>query len=168
MNNLKFNWLGQGMHFGVQTKFFSLNAHGIDLIFSIHKNPSFLEGEPMFIINREPKKNIGTINKERVVNELINEVYLVITDTDFRKRTKHSYYLLKFVTESSVMSIGGYSDSPYQMTPDNSYLVCTVDFINLIAKMTKVESMDPLLETGFKPLICLFDKNELTKELLRD
>jgi hypothetical protein len=168
VNDLKFNWIGTGMHYGANTKFFSLNAYGIDLVFSIHKNPTFSEGDCTFLIHREPKKDLGTINKERVVNETITDVFLIITDSEFRKKTRHSYYIVKFITESAVITVGAYSDSPYEMTPDTCYLLCTDDFINFIANLNRVSDKEPLLDTGFRSLLCVFDKNELTKELLRD
>jgi uncharacterized protein Veg len=166
MNDLKFNWIGEGMHYGQDTHFFCLRAFNIDLVYSINKRTKMSDGEESFLINRETQKSIGSINKNRTVDETINSVFLIKTDDAFHKKFKHSYYLLKFVTESNVITIGKYVDN---INASNSfYLICGTDFINLLAEAKKIESADDIRETAFKPLMCIFDRNEMTKELLRD
>jgi hypothetical protein len=161
---LRFNWTGDGFAFGAKVKFFSINAHGLELVFSIFKQSG---AECPFAIKREAK-NIKTVNKERVVEEDIKNIYIIRTDAAFRKRFKHSYYVLKFETENFVINVGAYADSMDAMTPNNSYLLCTTDFVNLLAEYQKVETAEQLAESSFSPLMCLIDKNEMTKELLRE
>jgi|SRR5208337_452764 len=166
MNDLKFNWLGQGMHYGQDTYFFCLTAFNIDLVYSINKKTKMSDGEESFIINRVTQKSIGNVNKNRTVDETINNVFLIKTDEEFHKKFKHSYYLLKFITENNVITIGKYSDN---VVPNASfYLICSTDYINLLADTKKVECADDIRETAFRPLMCVFDRNEMTKELLRD
>lgn len=165
MNDLKFNWLGQGMHYGQNVSFFCLTAFNIDLVYSISKKTKMSDEEESFIINRETQKTIGSINKNRIVDETINNVLLIKTDEAFHKKFKHSYYLLKFVTENNVVTIGRYSDN---ISNSSFYLICGTDFINLLAEAKKIELADDIRDTVFKPLMCVFDRNEMTKELLRD
>lgn len=161
---LKFNWIGDGFAFGSKVKFFSVSAHGLELVFSIFKQS---DGECPFAVRRE-SKNTKTVNKERMIDEDVKNIYLIRTDSAFRKKFRHSYYVLKFETENFVVNIGAYADSMEAMTPNNSYLLCTTDFINLLAEYQKIETAEQLAESSFSPLMCLIDKNEMTKELLRE
>jgi hypothetical protein len=162
--DLKFNWLGDGFSFGQKVKFFSVSAHGLELMFSIYKHAT---EEGVFSIKRETK-SLKTINKNFTIDEDVKNIYLIKTDVDFRKKMKHSYHIIKFETESHIVNIGAYSDSLDEMTPNNSYLLCTSDFINLLAPTEKIEDIEQIRDTCFNPLMCLLDKNEMTKELLRE
>jgi len=162
--DLKFNWLGDGFSFGQKVKFFSISAHGLELVFSIFKHAT---EDGVFSIRRETK-NIKTINKSTTVEEDVKNIYLIKTDNDFRKKTKHSYHIIKFETENYIVNIGAYSDSQNEMTPNNSYLLCTSEFINLLAPTEKIEDIEQIRNTCFNPMMCLLDKNEMTKELLKE
>jgi hypothetical protein len=164
MNNIKLNWLGEGFTFGKKTKFFCINAHGLDLVFSIYKS-SGVDGA--FGIHRE-SKNTKTINKERIIDEEVKSMLLIKTDDEFRNKFKHSYYILKLETDNYVANLGAYCDTRNPMSVDNIYLLCTTDFVNLLAEGKKVELAEDLRDSNFESLMCLIDENEMTKELLRD
>jgi hypothetical protein len=160
--DLKFNWIGQGFSFGQQMKFFCISAHALDLVFSIRRDS---EGHG-FVITRETK-NIKTINRLVKIEEDVKNIFLIVTDEAFEKKFKRAYYILKFETENYVATVGTYTDNVgYGVA--NTYVLCTTDFINLLAATVKVETADQLRLTDFGSLMCIIDKNEMTKELLRE
>ena len=160
-----FDWIGEGFSYGQKVNFFQITTEEVPLVFCIYKTTSFSD-EP-FVIERV-SKNIKSINIQNEIEEEIKAVYLIKTDNDFRKKFRRSYYLLKFITELEVVTIGAYTDNEKRMTPDNLYLLCEKDFINILAKAEKVESISQLAITAFDPLKSIFDKKELAKDLLRE
>ena len=166
MNHLIFKWYGEGFNYGQKVKYLCLEANQVELIFAIHKSTS-LSDEP-FIIERT-NKNANTIVIHHEADVIVDDVHLIKTDDDFRKKFKHSYYILKFVTRSDnhVITIGVYSDSDKKLNSNNCYLLCTQDFINLLASSVIVREPEQLVGTTFEPLKCLFSKKELAIELLK-
>lgn len=162
---MKFNWIGDAFEYGSRLNFFSISAHNVDLNFVLYP-VSDPDDEAVFGVQRSPK-NPNTINKETEIDENINEVYLIQTGESFRKSFKRSYRILKFVTDNHVISIGIYNDNGKKPTPDNSYLLCTTDFINLLAESEKIENAEQIKDTPFQELMCIFSKKELAKELLK-
>lgn len=162
---MKFNWIGDAFEYGSRLNFFSISAHNVELNFVLYP-VSDPDDDAIFGIQRS-SKNPNTINKEIEIDEDIEEVYLIETDNDFRKKFKRSYQMMKFVTSDHVISVGIYNDNGKQPTPDNSYLLCTTDFINLLADSKKIENADQIKDTPFRELMCIFSKKELAKELLK-
>ena len=160
-----FDWRGEGFTYGQKVSFFQITYEDVPLVFCIYKTTSFSD-EP-FVIERI-KKNIKSININDEIEEEIKNIYLIKTDDDFRKEFKRSCYILKFVTETEVVTIGAYTDNQKKMTPDNLYLLCERDFINVLAKGELVESVEQIEMTAFDPLKPIFNKKELAKELLRE
>jgi hypothetical protein len=144
---------------------FSITTQKVELIYTIHKATS-VSDEP-FLIERIAK-NKGTINITREVEEEVSEAHIITTDDDFRKRFKRSYHLIKLVTDTEVITIGAYTDSSKKMAADNLYVLCTTDFINLLARSEKIINADQLNNTHFEPLKCVFSSKELAMELLRN
>lgn len=162
-----FKWHGDGFSFGQKVDYFCLEISNIEveLIFCIHKSTSL--SDEAFKIERA-NKNVNTINIRNEIDEKVQAVYLVKTDETFRKKFKRSYYIIRFFLENeSVFSIGAYSDSEKRMTANNCYLICTLDFINLLADASKIIGPEQLVGTIFEPLKCLFSKKELAIELLK-
>jgi hypothetical protein len=165
MNNLIFKWYGSGFDYGQKVKFFCLEIDQVELIFTIHKS-THLSDEP-FLIERSTKKNVNTITTEHESGEVVSSIHLIKTDENFRKKFKRSYYLLKFITADQVFTIGAYSDSSSKMNAMNSYLLCTHEFINLLADSVVVTEPQQIMNTAFECLKCLFSKKELAIELLK-
>ena len=160
-----FDWIGEGFTYGQKVSFFQITSEDVPLVFCIYKTTSFSD-EP-FVIERI-SKNIKSINIQHEIEEKVDAVFIIKTDDDFRKKFKRSYYLLKLVTESEVITIGAYTDNEKRMKPDNLYLLCEKDFINILARADLVESVDQISTTAFDPLKPIFNKKELAKELLRE
>lgn len=160
-----FDWIGEGFSYGEKTRFFSITTEGVQLVFCIYKTTSFSD-EP-FVIERI-SKNINSINIETPIEEEIKNIYMVNTDDFFRKKFKRSYYLLKIETESEVITLGAYTDNNRIMTPDNLYLLCNTDYINILARTELVTEVEQIDYTAFKPLKAIFNKKELAIELLRE
>jgi hypothetical protein len=66
-----------------------------------------------------------------------------------------------------VFTIGIYNDNGKKPTVDNSYLLCTTDFVNVLARAEKITGSKQIENTPFAALGSLFNKNELTKKLLK-
>lgn len=160
-----FDWIGEGFTYGQKVSFFQITSEDVPLVFCIYKTTSFSD-EP-FVVERI-SKNIKSINVNHEIEEEIKNVYLIKTEDDFRKKFKRSYYILKFETESNIITIGAYTDNEKRMKPDNLYLLCEKDFINILARADLVESVDQISTTAFDPLKPIFNKKELAKELLRE
>ena len=160
-----FDWTGKSFSFGQKVDFFQITFEEVPLVFNIYKTTSFSD-EP-FVIERV-SKNIKLIEIQHEVEEEIKETHLIKTDDDFRKKFKRSYYLLKFITENDIITLGAYTDNQKKMTPDNLYILCERDFINILAKSELIESIDQIAMTAFDPLKSTFNKKELAKELLRE
>ena len=160
-----FDWTGKSFSFGQKVDFFQITFEEVPLVFNIYKTTSF-SNEP-FVIERI-SKNIKLIEIRHEIEEEIKEIHLIKTDDDFRKKFKRSYYLLKFITENDIITVGAYTDNQQRMTPDNLYLLCERDFINILAKSELIESIDQIAMTAFDPLKSIFSKKELAKELLRE
>lgn len=160
-----FDWTGKSFSFGQKVNFFQITFEEVPLVFCIYKTTSFSD-EP-FVIERV-SKNIKLIEIQHEIEEEIKEIHLIKTDDDFRKKFKRSYYLLKFITENDIITLGAYTDNQKRMTPDNLYLLCEIDFINILAKSDLVESIDQIAMTAFDPLKSILNKKELAKELLRE
>lgn len=159
-----FDWIGEGFNYGKKINFFSITTEDVQLIFCIYKTTTFSD-EP-FVIERATK-NINSINIQNEIEEEIKNIYIVKTDDFFRKKFKRSYYLLKFETESRIITVGAYTDNRMAITPDNMYLVCEGSYINILAETEVVESAEQLDGTAFGPLKAIFNKKELAKELLK-
>ena len=160
-----FNWIGEGFNYGQKMKFFCISKEGVQLTYAVYKTTSV--SDMLFKIERA-RKNTSTIKIDREIEEPIKAVFLVKTDDDFRKKFKRSYDILKLATESRVITIGAYTDNEKRMSTDNLYLICDIDFINLLADATKIESIEQIIGSPFEPLKVLFDKKELALELLKD
>ncbi len=164
-------WHGEGYTYAAVRYFVLFEAHGVDLLFVAYKQRDLKDEEEFknhyFYVDRASNKFMKTITPTWEIEEEVESVYLIKTDDDFRKRLHHSYYIMKFVTENEVLTIGAYTDTKNKPTEDNSYLLCTTDFINLLAPSQKVETGKELKDTSFEKMMCLFDKKELAKELLR-
>jgi len=160
-----FDWIGEGFSFGQRVKFFQITYEDVLLVFCIYKTTLFSD-EP-FVIERITK-NIKSINIQHEIEEEIKDIHLIKTDDNFRKKFKRSYYLLKFITENDVITIGAYTDNQKKMMPDNLYLLCERDFINVLAKTDIIKSIDQIAMTAFDPLKSTLNKKELAKELLRE
>ena len=160
-----FDWIGEGFTYGQKVSFFQITSEDVPLVFCIYKTTSFSD-EP-FVLERI-SKNIKSINIKHEIEEEVKNVYLIKTDDVFRKKFKRSYYVVKFETESNVITVGAYTDNHMRMKPDNLYLLCEVDFINILARADLVESVDQISTTAFDPLKPIFNKKELAKELLRE
>ena len=130
----------------------------------------FLNNDPEYIhpfqIKGEMVRSKDGFKKE-YISEEIDNVYLINTDDEFRKKFKRSYSILKIETSNTILTIGAYCDNKNKMTPDNIYLLCTTDFINLLAASEKVVSKSQLDGTPFEELSCIIDNKELAKLLLR-
>lgn len=167
---MKLKWIGSGFSYGAMRDFVMFEAHNVELLFSIHKETELDDDEPgkdYFSVDRVEHKFAKTITATREIEEEVRSVYLIKTDDEFRKSFQHSYYIMKFAVESTTLTIGAYTDTRNTPTAENSYLLCTTDFINLLAKGEKIEKAEQIKNTSFEKLMCLFDKKELAKELLR-
>jgi hypothetical protein len=162
---MTFNWIGSGFLFGVFLDFFSITAFGVEQIFQIYKSN---DEDQIFYIKKAKDVKNNLIEKNKEVYEKINNIYLIKTDDEFRKKYKRTYNLLKFECENNeVITIGAYTDSKNIPTPDNTYILCENDFINILAKPKIITSHKDLEETEFNGLKSILNKNELTKELLK-
>lgn len=162
---MTFDWIGEGFTYGQKVSFFQITSEDVALVFCIYKTTSFSD-EP-FVIERI-SKNIKSININHEIEEEVKGVYMIQTDDVFRKKFKRSYYLVKFVTESDVITIGAYTDNDKRMKPDNLYLLCERDFVNILAETKIIESVEEIADTAFDPLKPIFNRKELAKELLRE
>jgi hypothetical protein len=163
---MTFNWVGSAFHYGKLIRYFSITYDDVELVFIIYRTEDE-ESDSVFEIQRVTKKDCRSVRKDNQIYEEINEVFYIHTDDDFRKKYKHSYDILKFVCESTVVTIGAYNDSKVKMDRGNPYLVCTIDFINILAESVKITDEQQLKDTSFDKLRCIFSKRELAKELLR-
>lgn len=160
MKDLIFKWIGSGHNYGRNINFFCINAFQIDMIFSICRL------DDSFIVASEPTKNIKTINTKRIIDEEIKNILLIRTGEDFRKKFSRDYCLLKFETENRIINVGSYSDRIDP--PVQCHIICTSDFISLLADAVKIENADQLKDTKFETLACLLSRNNMTIELLKD
>lgn len=168
---IKANWIGEAYSYGVMRPFISFTAHDVELLFTIQKETELTDEEEFqdryFTVERIDKKLAKTAAIVEEIYEEVQEIWLIKTDEEFRKRFQHNYYLLKFYTENTTLTLGAYSDTKNTPTAKNSYILCTTDFVNLLAKGEKVERAEQLSNTNFKKIGCLLNKKELAKELLR-
>lgn len=164
--NMKLNWLGEAFKYGRALEFFSITSFGIEQVFYIF-SISDEESHDIFKIEYSKEINTKVIETTEEIEEPVKSVFLIKTDDDFRKRMKRSYYLLKFVTDNEVFTVGIYNDNGKKPTVDNSYLLCTTDFINVLTRAEKVTTSEQLEGTPFEELGSIFNKNELTKKLLK-
>lgn len=164
INDITFDWLGDSFYFGQKASFFKVTTDKVSLTYAIYKTTK-LSDRP-FKVERSDK-NTKTVNIHYEIEERVKDIYLVNTDDHFRKKFKRSYSLLKFVTDDNVISIGGYTDNEKRMASDNVYIICSKDFINVLAKTDKIEDVSQLDNTPFEETKPIFDKKELAKELLR-
>ena len=148
--------------YGKKVYFFSTYSYGVELKFSIFKTQDEKEIFPFKII----VNNFKPTDKS-VINEEIKNIFLIRTDEKFRKKFKHHFDIIKFITDNYIVTIGSYSDTSNPPTSDNIYLVCTEHFVNLLAPTVKVTSVEQLKNTPFESLACVFDKKELAKVLLK-
>ena len=156
---MKISWVGSGFVFGERRRFVSFEAFEVELNFTISESSidSSVEVQEM--------KLSKTINHETEVHQEVKEVHKIITDEAFNKKFNRHYELLKFVTEDFVISFGSYKDDLRRHA--RPYLICSDDYINLLAKSDLVEEAEDLLGTIFQPMMCLFSKKELAKTLLQ-
>lgn len=168
---IKINWVGEAFSYGVMRPFVSITAHDVELLFTIQKETELEDEEEFqdryFALERLSKRDAKTVSKIDDIGEEVESVWFIKTDDEFRRAFKHTYYLLKFYTKNTTLTIGAYSDNKSKPSAENSYLICTTDFINLLAKGVKVEDGVELKDTNFEKMMCIFDKKELAKELLR-
>ena len=162
---MTFDWIGEGFTYGQKVNFFQITSEDVPLVFCVYKTTSFSD-EP-FTLERI-SKNIKSINIQHEIEEDIKNVHIIKTDDAFRKKFKRSYYLVKFETEENIITVGAYTDNDKRMTPDNLYLLCERDFINILAPSKIIESVEQVSHTAFDPLKPIFNKKELAKELLRE
>jgi hypothetical protein len=155
---MKLNWLGSGFIFGERRKFASFSAFDVELNFTI--SHSSIDDS---VIIQEMKLS-KTINHDLEVNQEVVKVYKIITDEKFNKKLNRHYELLKFATEDFVITMGLYKDD--LRSNSKPYLVCSNDYINLLAETEVVEDAEVLRATIFEPMMCLFSKKELAKALL--
>ena len=152
--------------FGVTSHFLLTESHSIESVFAVHKVTSADQPYP-FKIERL-RKTHQMVFRARHIEEEVLETFLFITDDEYRKKFSRSYHLIKFVMSSEIVTVGAYADSKTPLDYGNAYIICTNDFINLLAPSTKVESAEQLDGTGFEAFQCLYDKNEMAKALLRE
>jgi hypothetical protein len=163
---MKLNWIGEAFKYGRTLEFFSITSFGVEQIFYIF-SVSDDESDDIFKVEYLKEINTKVIETTEEIEEPVKAVYLINTDDDFRKKMKRSYYLLKFVTDNEVFTIGIYNDNGKKPTVDNSYLLCTTDFVNVLARAEKITGSKQIENTPFAALGSLFNKNELTKKLLK-
>jgi hypothetical protein len=165
MLEANFNWIGEGFNYGQKVKFFCVTKEGVELIYIVYKTTSF--SDEFFKIERVHRSAVS-VNIIREIEEPILGIFIIKTDDEFRKKFKRSYYLLKIITETQAITIGAYTDNDRKVSPDNLYLLCDSDFINILTRIKKVEFIGQIVGTVFEPLKVLFDKKELALELLRN
>lgn len=165
MIDLQFSWIGNGFEYGQRLDFFAFSIKGIELVFFIYPTGDPDSKHP-FSINKIDKKM--TANKIDIIEEKVKSIHLIETDDDFRKRFKRSYNIIKITTaEEKTITIGSYCDSDRKPTSENSHVVCTMDFINLLSKSINITTADQLDSTPFEAIKCVISKKELAKELLK-
>ena len=154
-----FNWIGEGFEYNTKVSYFSINVDDVDLIFLFSDISE--DNDRDFVIKRVKKsKNLIDITTE--INEEVLSVSLVDTDKDFVKKFKRFYRLLIFKTSNYKVTMGSYSDNIH----GDCYNILTTDHINIFYQPKNVTIGD-LEGTCFEGLKCLFDKDELIKELLK-
>lgn len=159
--------IGTAPMYGKVLQFASFKVQDILLEFVIY--PTQDDSEPFpFKVQRFMRKAEGVPKVVNSLHEEVKNIYYINTDDEFRKKFKHYYNIIKFETENNILTFGAYSDSSAVPTPDNIYLICTKDFVNLLAPSKKLETPDQLKDTPFEILSCMLDKKELAKELLRE
>lgn len=168
---IKINWIGEAYSYGLMRPFISITAHDVELLFTIQKETELQDEEEFqdgyFSVECLNKKAVKTVAVVEEIDEEVEEIWLIKTDDEFRKRFKHTYYLLKFYMPNTALTVGVYSDNKNRATAENSYILCTTDFINLLASGEKVEKAEQLADTNFQKFSCILDKKELAKQLLR-
>lgn len=164
---MKFNWIGKGFLYGEYMNFFSITAFNVEQVFYIYKT---LDEDETFIFNIKNADKIekNTIETSEDIGENVNYIHLIETDEWFRKKYKRSYNLIKFECENDIIiTIGTYTDSRNIPTPNNSYLLCGSDFVNVLAESRYIWSSKDIYNTPFHNLASILNKNELTKQLLK-
>lgn len=164
---MKLNWIGEAPWYGRNLNFMYFTSFGVDQYFYIYGVSDDEESNHLFKVKYADEVNTMMMGHWGEVYEDIESVHLIKTDEDFRKRMKRSYNLLKFVTDSEVLTIGIYNDDGKIPTLDNSYLLCTIDFVSILAESERVTSSDQLKGTPFEEMGSLFNKSQLTKRLLK-
>jgi hypothetical protein len=148
--------------YGKLLNILKINTFDVDVNFVIYKTQDLDEENPFKV------GIIKTKNKESDnIDEEIKNIYLIRTDEIFRKKFNHYYDVLKLETENNIITFGAYSDSKNKPNSDNISLLCTIDFINLLAPITVVTDYRQLKDTPFKFFGCLLEKKELSKILLQ-
>ena len=165
MKNI-FNWYEEKILFGNSVYVFNISVEGVELNFILRYTNDVDKADKVFEINVCKDLIKKTQNSIDIYEEIIN-TYLISTDDEFRKKFKRSYNLIKFETQNNIITIGMYNDTPFKPTSNNSYLLCTTDFINILAKTTLVNEKQCLMGTQFEELSCLFDQKDLARILLK-
>lgn len=164
---MKFNWIGRGNLYGEIISFFSITSFDVEQVFYIYKS-TMDDDDQIFYIKSAKKMDTHLITIDNEIDEKINYIHLIETDDEFRKKYKRSYNLLKFECENNIIvTMGTYTDSRSKPIPDNSYLLCQTDFVNILAGSRFVSSVDDIHNTPFQELGSILNKNELTKQLLK-
>jgi hypothetical protein len=153
--SLILNWIADIFIYGERRKFVSFRAFDVELNYTLIAD----EDNSFRVEEHKLKKTADSLIH---VNQDVVNSQLIITDSVFRKKFKRDYKLMKFVTEDVVLTFGSYKEG--DRLP---YLVCTIDFINLLVKSERVIDGHNLFGTEFEPMAALFDKSELAKFLIK-
>jgi len=164
---MMFNWTGSGFLYGERLNFFSITSFDVEQIFYIYTS-TMDDDDNIFYIKNARKINKNVISIDEYIDEKVKYIHLIETDDEFRKNFKRSYNLIKLECEhDTIITIGSYTDSKAKPIPDNSYILCQSDFVNVLAESKYIESADDIVNTSFYGLSSILSKNELTKQLLK-